>query len=67
METLRELVIKGNAYIEAKNKAAQSPNRNLVKQVAAYITRIFDVLGLMARPEEIGFPSSSAGQGANVS
>ena len=56
---------QSNGYIESV-RGENKVNRGLIKSVAAYITGIFDVLGLIAKPEEIGFPSSS-GQGANVS
>ena len=36
-------------------------NRQLLKNVATYITRIFDTLGLIAKEESVGFPSSASG------
>ena len=66
--TIKELVGQTNAYIVKKEKAAdQSANRGLLKNVALYITEIFDILGLISTPEQIGFSSSTAsGQVANV-
>ncbi len=67
LEAIRDLVGKGNAYTEARRGGdSGAVNRGLLKSVAAYITRIFDVLGLIGRQEEIGFPASSQ-QSANVS
>ncbi len=65
LEAIRDLVSQGNAYMESCRSAGQPFNRGLLKDVAAYITRIFDTLGLISRPEEVGFPASSK-QAANV-
>merc|ERR1712241_928807 len=66
--TIKELVGQTNAYIVKKEKATdQSANRGLLKNVALYITEIFDILGLISTPEQIGFSSSTAsGQVANT-
>ena len=69
MEHLRDLVSAGNDYLQKKSgKGGGEHNRALLRDSAAYITRIFDVFGLIARPEEVGFPARTGGQGeANVS
>ena len=69
MEQLRELVAAGNDYLKRKSGGGGGEhNRALLKDSAAYITRIFDVFGLIARPEEVGFPARGGAQGeANVS
>merc|ERR1719419_1567639 len=66
--TIKELVGQTNAYIVKKEKATdQSANRGLLKNVALYITEIFDILGLISTPEQIGFSSSTtSGQVANT-
>lgn len=65
LEHLRDLVSAGNDYLQKKKG---EHNRALLRDAAAYITRIFDVFGLIARPEEVGFPARTGGQGeANVS
>merc|ERR1719458_1838602 len=61
LETLRELVVASNAYIEKTRVGEPGVNRQLLKNVASYITRIFDILGLIAKEESVGFPSSSSG------
>ena len=70
--TIQDLVVNTNLYIENstsketnRSKDVQDPihNRGLLKNVAAYITSIFDVLGLIAGPEKIGFASSSKESG----
>ena len=68
MEHLRDLVSAGNDYLQKKSGGGGEHNRALLRDAAAYITRIFDVFGLIARPEEVGFPARTGGQGeANVS
>ena len=61
LETLRELVVGSNAYIEKMRVGEPGVNRQLLKNVATYITRIFDTLGLIAKEESVGFPSSALG------
>ena len=61
LETLRELVVGSNAYIEKMRVGEPWVNRQLLKNVATYITRIFDTLGLIAKEESVGFPSSASG------
>lgn len=66
LEEIRELISAANIYIDA-NRTRGTLNRQLLKSTAHYITRIFDVLGLIARDEAIGFPAggaASTGQGA---
>merc|ERR1719391_400459 len=64
--TLKELVSQSNAYI-SKKSSDQSTNRGVLKNVAVYITDIFDILGLVPTQEQIGFPAASAaGAGANT-
>jgi len=64
--SIQELVVFTNSYIESArgankaNPANNSPyNRGLLEDVAVYITRIFDILGLIPEPRKIGFSSSS--------
>ena len=68
LEQLRELVAAGNDYLKRKSGGGGGEhNRALLEDSAAYITRIFDVFGLIARPEEVGFPARGAQSEANVS
>jgi cysteinyl-tRNA synthetase len=65
LETLKELVGSANAYVEANRATPGGINRQLLRGTALYITRIFDVLGLVARGEEpVGFPAAGAGGGS---
>ena len=53
--SIKELVNIANAYMMKKGEAKQPNNRALLKDIAAYMTKIFNILGLNAKPEEIGF------------
>jgi hypothetical protein len=66
LESIRELVSRSNVYIVAQRSPAGRHNRQLLKNVAAYVTRIFDTLGLISKPEDVGFPTGGD-QSANVS
>lgn len=57
--TLKQLVVDANAYIELV-RAGQGVNRQLLKKVALYITRIFDTFGMIPREEVVGFPSGGS-------
>ena len=67
LDHLRELVSAGNDYLKKKSGGGGEHNRALLKDSAAYITRIFDTFGLIARPEDVGFPARGAQGEANVS
>jgi len=62
LETIKDLVGTANAYVEANRSEPGGLNRQLLRGTALYITRIFSVLGLVARGEEpVGFPSAGGG------
>jgi hypothetical protein len=65
LDSIRELVSRSNVYIRNNTELKRSNNRQLLKNVAAYITRTFDVLGLIGKNEEIGFPAGGE-QAGNV-
>ena len=67
MDHLRELVGAGNDYLQKKSGGGGEHNRALLRDSAAYITRIFDTFGLIARPEEVGFPARGSQGEVNVS
>ena len=58
------MVTSGNAYLLEKETKREPCNRGLLKNVGVYITKIFNILGLNSKPEEVGF-SSSTDSGAN--
>jgi len=66
LEEIRDLISVANVYIES-NRSQGTLNHQLLKNITKYITRIFDVLGMISGCDEmLGFPSSSgltAGQG----
>jgi len=66
LETIRELITSANVYIEA-NRSTGSLNRQLLKNIAVYITKIFDVLGMISGGEGLGFPSGGGtGEGVDL-
>ena len=66
VDSLRDLVSRSNVYIDATRGKQPGPNRQLLKNVATYITKIFDTLGLIVKPDEVGFPAGGD-QAGNVS
>ena len=57
LESIRELITSTNGYIE-RVRVAGSVNRQLLRNIAVFITRIFDVLGMIKADETVGFPSA---------
>ena len=60
LETIRELVSQSNVYIE-KLRSSNTINKQLLRNIASYITSIFNVFGLIASDEMIGFPAGGSG------
>merc|ERR1712128_346755 len=60
LEIIRELVSQSNVYIE-KLRSSGAVNRQLIKNIATYITKIFNVFGMISKEESVGFPSGSSG------
>merc|ERR1712076_162228 len=58
---VRELVVATNAYIE-KVRSGGAVNKQLLKNVAVYITRIFDIFGLISREAAVGFPAGGSAE-----
>jgi cysteinyl-tRNA synthetase len=52
LEIVRELVVGTNAYIE-RTRMEPGVNRQLIKAVATYITRIFDIFGQISTEEAL--------------
>lgn len=64
LENIKELVSAANAYVETNRASPGAINRQLLRGLSLYITRIFDVLGLVARGEEqVGFPAAAGNSG----
>ena len=57
LESIRELITSTNGYIE-RVRVAGTVNRQLLRNIAVYITKIFDVLGMIKAEETVGFPSA---------
>merc|ERR1712106_784721 len=60
MGIIRELVSQSNVYIE-KLRSSGAVNRQMIKNVATYITKIFNVFGMISKEESVGFPSGNSG------
>ena len=60
LEALRDLVSVSNVYIE-KQRVSGNINKQLLRNIAAYITKIFNIFGLIAQEETIGFPAGGSG------
>jgi len=60
LEVLRDLVSVSNVYIE-KQRTSGNINKQLLRNIAAYITKIFNTFGLIAQEEAIGFPAGGSG------
>ena len=65
LESIRELITSANVYIET-NRTSGNLNRQLLKKTATYITRIFDVLGMISREDGLGFPTGGSADGADL-
>jgi len=66
LESIRELITSTNGYIE-RVRVAGTVNRQLLRNIAVYITKIFDVLGMIKAEETVGFPSAgNTGAGADL-
>lgn len=61
LESIRDLVNAGNSY----KKNVEAPNRALLEDTAVFMTKIFNILGLNAKHEYVGF-SSAANAGDQV-
>ena len=67
LEAIKELVGAANAYVESHRATPGALNRQLLRGVALFITRIFDVLGLVARgDEQVGFPVAATSGAADL-
>ncbi|KAK6023665.1 cysteine--tRNA ligase [Ostertagia ostertagi] len=56
IEKLRDLIGIGNAYVNEKEKEGVAPNCLLLRNIAAYMTDLFAMFGVIPKSGEIGFP-----------
>ncbi|XP_064599613.1 cysteine--tRNA ligase, cytoplasmic-like [Liolophura sinensis] len=56
LENIRELVSSANIYIGEHRAAKTTPNRMLLKNIAAYITNLMRMFGAISEEEKVGFP-----------
>jgi cysteinyl-tRNA synthetase len=64
LEAIRELVSTGNSYIESRKEVKRGPCVSLLKDIALYITKIFNILGI--ETDEIGFKIGTDSGSQNV-
>nr|CAB3227681.1 cysteine--tRNA ligase, cytoplasmic-like [Phallusia mammillata] len=63
LDNLRQLVTASNTYLANAHTQKATPNGQLLKDVAKYITWIFKVFGAISGEAEIGFPITVSGGG----
>uniref|UniRef100_H2ZQZ8 Cysteine--tRNA ligase, cytoplasmic n=1 Tax=Ciona savignyi TaxID=51511 RepID=H2ZQZ8_CIOSA len=61
LDNLRQLISASNTYLATMHEKKSTPNGQLLRNIAKYITWIFKVFGAISQEEEIGFPISTAG------
>ncbi|CAG2120101.1 unnamed protein product, partial [Medioppia subpectinata] len=61
-EHIRRLIAASNSYLQ---ECSQSPNVTLITNISVYITNIFDIFGVGAKDQTIGFTSDGAEAGGN--
>lgn len=61
LDEIRELINCSNNYIRAKSSSQAAVNKLLLRNVAAYVTHIMKVFGVIPGDGVIGFPVASAG------
>ncbi|XP_066998786.2 cysteine--tRNA ligase, cytoplasmic [Anabrus simplex] len=66
LDVIRELVTVCNVYVRDKRGQSQEPNCMMLRDVAAYITRILRVFGAITTRDVIGFPVSGVGDASNT-
>jgi hypothetical protein len=61
LDEIRELINCSNNYIRAKSATQAAVNKLLLRNIAAYVTHIMKVFGVIPGDGVIGFPLASAG------
>lgn len=61
LDEIRELINCSNNYIRAKSASQAAINKLLLRNIAAYVTHIMKVFGVIPGDGVIGFPLASAG------
>ncbi len=66
LEAMRDMITAGNVYMDNKRKSNCSPDRGLLNNIAAYITKILRIFGAIDGAEKIGFPQADTQGTINV-
>jgi cysteinyl-tRNA synthetase len=61
LDEIRDLINTSNTYIRTKKSNDENINKLLLKSIAAYITQIMKVFGVIPGDGVIGFPISGSG------
>lgn len=61
LDAVRDLIAASNVYL----RDSKSPNRLLLRDIAYYLTKIFQMFGVIPSHSLIGFPTLQS-DGANV-
>lgn len=65
MFRMQELVKASNIYISNKKQKNESPNHDLLSNIAKYITKILKIFGANEGEQKIGFASAGSSSAAN--
>ena len=66
MDSLRELITATNIYIKNVTSDKNLPDKLLLYNIAAYVTKIVGVFGAIRKEDQIGFPSQHSNQNVDV-
>lgn len=66
LDAMRDLVGQVNVYVAERRKAGTPPNRQLLKNIAEYITKMLKIFGAIEGDDPIGFPTAGSSGAANV-
>nr|CAG4649153.1 EOG090X02DZ [Scapholeberis mucronata] len=60
LEAIKNIITTCNKYLA---QLKQSANRVLIKNIAEYVTRLFQIFGVIEGKQSLGFPSDASGAG----
>ncbi|XP_071809472.1 cysteine--tRNA ligase, cytoplasmic-like [Asterias amurensis] len=66
LEGMRVLIGQCNIYMQERRSAKVAPNRMLLQNTAAFVTKMLRIFGAIEGDEPIGFPMNGAGKNSNV-
>ncbi|KAJ8249094.1 hypothetical protein GJAV_G00231110 [Gymnothorax javanicus] len=66
LDEMRSLVSLSNTYMAGRKASKLTPNRMLMKSIAAYLTSMLKIFGAIEESESIGFPVAGNGQSVDL-